>query len=93
MNHVVEDSEIEFGEWKPRNYGEKFRKNFTILEGMERSINIVAIKLLQKVGIKSVKETVAATGVDMDIPHNLTAALGTMSVSPYELATAYLNLR
>jgi len=90
MNHVVEDSKLEFGEWKPRNYSKTFRKNFTILEAMERSINIVAIKLLQEVGIKSVKKTVAETGVEMDIPHNLTAALGTMSVSPYELATAYL---
>lgn len=91
MNTVVEDTPIEFGEWKPRNYGEKFRKNFTLLEGMERSINIVAIKTLQKVGIKNLGKTVKlAGGEDIKIPQNLTAALGTMVVTPYELSSLYL---
>jgi len=90
MNYVVEDSKVKYGPWEPRNYGKQFRKNFTILEGMERSINIVAIKVLQEVGIKNVKKVVDATGVKMKIPNNLTTALGTMDISPYELAAAYL---
>jgi len=91
MNTVVEDTPIEFGEWKPRNYGKNFRKNFTLLEGMERSINIVAIKTLQKVGLKNLNETVKlAGGEDIKIPQNLTAALGTMVVTPYELSSLYL---
>ena len=91
MNTVIEDTPLEFGEWKPRNYGGNFRKNFTLLEGMERSINIVAIKTLQKVGLKNVGETVKlAGGEDIKIPQNLTAALGTMVVTPYELSSLYL---
>ncbi len=90
MNYVVEDSKIKYGTWEPRNYGNQFRKNFTILEGMERSINIVAIKVLQEIGIKNVKKVVDSTGVKMNIPNNLTTALGTMDISPYDLATAYI---
>ncbi|GLI57923.1 penicillin-binding protein [Propionigenium maris DSM 9537] len=90
MNYVVEDSKVKYGTWEPRNYGKQFRKNFTILEGMERSINIVAIKVLQEIGIKNVKKVVDSTGVKMNIPNNLTTALGTMDLSPYDLATAYL---
>jgi penicillin-binding protein 1A len=91
MNTVIEDTPLEFGEWKPRNYGEKFRKNFTLLEGMERSVNIVAIKTLQKVGLKNLGKTVKlAGGGDIEIPQNLTAALGTMVVTPYELSSLYL---
>jgi len=91
MNTVIEDTPLEFGEWKPRNYGNKFRKNFTLLEGMERSINIVAIKTLQKVGLKNLNETVkSAGGENIKIPQNLTAALGTMVVTPYELSSLYL---
>lgn len=91
MNTVIEDTPLEFGEWKPRNYGGNFRKNFTLLEGMERSINIVAIKVLQKVGLKNLDETVKlAGGEDIKIPQNLTAALGTMVVTPYELSSLYL---
>lgn len=91
MNTVIEDTPLEFGEWKPRNYGGNFRKNFTLLEGMERSVNIVAIKVLQKVGLKNLGETVKlAGGEDIKIPRNLTAALGTMVVTPYELSSLYL---
>ena len=91
MNTIIEDTPLEFGEWKPQNYGSNFRKNFTLLEGMERSINIVSIKTLQKVGLKNLGETVKlAGGENIKIPQNLTAALGTMVVTPYELSSLYL---
>ena len=53
MNEVLEDSEVKFGSWEPQNYSETFEGNMTILEGMEKSVNIIAIKLLQKIGIKN----------------------------------------
>jgi penicillin-binding protein 1A len=114
MNTVVEDTPLEFGKgenkWEPRNYSGTFRKNFTLLEGMERSVNIVAIKTLQKVGIRNLNETVRLAsggeygtsnnpdfksikfpnGETMEIPQNLTAALGTTVVSSYQLSTLYL---
>ena len=91
MNTIIEDTPLEFGKWKPQNYGKKFRKNFTLLEGMERSVNIVAIKTLQKVGIKNLDETVRlAGGEDLKVPQNLTAALGTMVITPYQLSSLYI---
>ncbi|ADO82582.1 transglycosylase domain-containing protein [Ilyobacter polytropus] len=90
MNAVVEDSEIEYKDWKPQNYGGYFSGNITVLQAMEKSVNIVAIKLLEKVGVKSVINTFRKTGVDVDIPYNLSIALGTMSMSPLDLATAYI---
>ena len=30
MNTVIDVTPLEFGEWEPRNYGNKFRKNFTL---------------------------------------------------------------
>jgi penicillin-binding protein 1A len=90
MNTVIEDSEIEYGDWKPQNYGGTFSGNMTILEAMEKSVNIVAIKLLEKIGVRSAINTFKKTGVNVDIPSNLSIALGTMSMSPLDLATAYL---
>ncbi|MCS5421844.1 MULTISPECIES: transglycosylase domain-containing protein [Psychrilyobacter] len=90
MNAVREDSEAKFGKWEPQNYGKNFTGDVTLLEAMEKSINIIAIKLLKEIGIKEVIETVEKTGAHMDIPKDLTAALGTMTTSPYELATAYI---
>ncbi len=90
MNEVLEDSEVKFGSWEPQNYSETFEGNMTILEGMERSVNIIAIKLLQKIGIKNVIKTAREAGIEAEIPDDLSAALGTMSTSPFELAKAYL---
>lgn len=90
MNYIMEDTKIKFGDWEPRNYGGRFSKSITLLDALERSVNIVAIKLLQEVGVKSVKDIIDATGAKMDIPNNLTTALGTMDISPYDLATSYI---
>ncbi len=90
MNAVREDSEVKFGKWKPQNYGKNFVGDVTLLEAMERSINIIAIKLLKEVGVNNVIKNVEKTGAQMDIPKNLTAALGTMTTTPQDLATAYI---
>ncbi|MEI6858035.1 transglycosylase domain-containing protein [Psychrilyobacter sp.] len=90
MNAVREDSEVKFGKWEPQNYDKIFVGDVTLLEAMEKSINIIAIKLLKEIGIKEVIGTVEKTGAHMDIPKDLTVALGTMTTSPYELATAYI---
>ncbi len=90
MNQIVEDNKIKLGSWEPQNYGETFRGNMTILEGMEDSVNMVAIKLLKKVVIKNLIATARMAGITSDIPYNLTIALGSIGVSPFELASAYL---
>ena len=91
MNTIIEDSPIKFGKWEPKNYGGTFKNNLTLLEGMEHSVNIVAIKTLQKVGLKELDKTInLAGGENLDIPQNLTAALGTTVVTPYELTSLYL---
>ncbi len=90
MNAVREDSELTFGGWRPQNYGKNFVGDITLLEAMEKSINIIAIKLLKEVGVNRVIKNVEKTGAEMEIPRDLTAALGTMTTTPQELATAYL---
>jgi penicillin-binding protein 1A len=90
MNLVVEDSPLEFGDWKPENYSGTFEGNITILEAMERSRNIPAINLLQKVGIKNLITEARRFGITSEIPYNLTIALGSLSLSPFELAKAYI---
>jgi len=92
MNSVWEDSEIKIGKWSPQNYGKTFIGDVTMLEAMEKSINTIAVKVLREVGVKSVAENVRKTGAEMDIPNNLTTALGTMSTTPLELAKAYIPI-
>ncbi len=89
MNMVVEDSSINYDDWKPNNYGGVFRNNVTAFESIERSINISSIKIMQRVGIKNVIQRARQAGFESDIPFDLTASLGTMVTTPLELATSY----
>lgn len=90
MNKVFEDAPVKYGSWEPQNYGRNFIGDVSIMEAMEKSINIIAIKVLDEVGVSNVQKTMDRTGVDMDVPKDLSAALGTVTTTPMDLAVAYL---
>ncbi|WP_304156447.1 transglycosylase domain-containing protein [Fusobacterium ulcerans] len=89
MNSVVEDSFISFGSWTPKNYGSRYSKNVTLLNALDRSLNIVSIKMLQKIGTKTFKETVAKLDPSLNIPDDLTASLGSFENTPLQHAIDY----
>lgn len=88
-NLLVEDSRVVYGTWAPRNFGEKYYNGMTLMQGFDRSQNIVSIKLLEKVGIPSLTNTMKKIDAGFAIPENLTAALGTTEGSPLQLAQSY----
>jgi len=91
MNSVIEDSVVTYGSWTPQNYGSKNTapRNVTLLQALDQSINTVAVKLTNAVGIDAVIDRARKAGFTSDIPKELSISLGTMSVSPLELARAY----
>jgi len=89
MNELRGDSAEKYGDWQPKNYGNKSYGEITILQAIENSVNTIAVKLLKEVGISSVISNFKKTGVSIDIPKDLSIALGTMSITPMELATSY----
>ncbi|MEG0397509.1 MAG: transglycosylase domain-containing protein, partial [Cetobacterium sp.] len=89
MNLIVEDSKTLYGKWAPRNFGNIFYNKITLMDGFDKSQNLVSIKLLEKVGTKKLKDTVTKSNGTFTIPDNLTAALGSFEASPLELAKSY----
>lgn len=89
MNSVIEDSKVKYGTWEPKNYGDRYYGNITLLDALDKSLNTVSIKLLEKVGVPALKETISKLGTDFKVPDNLTASLGTYEGTPLELAQAY----
>lgn len=76
--------------WEPRNYhSSDYAGPVTLLEALDRSINIAAIKLLDKLGIDSVIETARALGIESNIQPFLSLALGTSEFSLLEMTRAY----
>ncbi|MGL6131684.1 MAG: transglycosylase domain-containing protein [Fusobacteriaceae bacterium] len=89
MNAIIEDSKVKFGKWEPKNYGNRYHGNITLLDALDKSLNTVSVKLLDKVGVPALKDTLEKFGTDFKIPNNLTASLGTYEGSPLELSQAY----
>jgi penicillin-binding protein 1A len=78
------------GLWTPQNDDGKFRGPMRLREALAQSVNLVAIRLLDAVGVRYVREYASRFGFPLDaIPPNLSMALGTASVSPMAMARAY----
>lgn len=88
-NTIVEDSRVIFGKWAPKNVGTLYRKNSTLLEGLDKSVNMISIKLLKDLGHEKLQDTINKTKTNLKPPKDLTASLGSLVGTPLEMAKAY----
>jgi penicillin-binding protein 1A len=91
---IIMDEPVTFpggpqGDWKPENADRKFYGPTTLGEGLMYSRNVVTVKLLDAIGISKVLDFARVIGVEGDMPRDLTLALGSLSVTPFDLALYY----
>jgi penicillin-binding protein 1A len=89
---VLNDAPDVYDRWKPQNYEkEEFRGPVRLRTALAHSINTVAIKLLEQVGIPATRDMATRVGITAAIPDDvgLSLALGTFAIHPMELANAY----
>ncbi len=91
---IFEDSPVNYESgkdkaWTPKNYDNIYRGNVTMREALTNSINVVSVKILEQIGVNAAIETAKKLGITSPIAANLTMALGSSSLSPLELTTAY----
>ena len=90
---IVSDSPEIYEKWRPTNFQrDKYRGDIRLRVALTHSVNTVAIKLADRIGIDKVIEFSRAAGIESRLPGNLSLALGTGEVTPFELARAYLTL-
>jgi penicillin-binding protein 1A len=75
--------------WKPANYDGNFWGSITLAEALAHSRNIIAIKLLEAVGVKNVVEYAKRLGIKSPMTPTLALGLGASGLTPLELTTAY----
>lgn len=76
--------------WRPHNDNNTFNGPTRLREALAKSRNLVSIRLLDDIGIDYAITFVTRFGFDKkQLPHALSLALGSLSVSPLELTTAY----
>ncbi len=76
-------------EWRPRNYEGTFHGTVTLMYALVHSVNVATINLLNSIGIDNVIKTARRFGISEKIPHNLSIALGSLSVRLIEMVRAY----
>ena len=87
---LIDDSPIEKGSYRPKNYGDTYRGQITLREAFSRSSNVAAVRLYRQLG----SEAVIAAARDLGVTSNLaqddpSLALGTSGLSLLELTAAY----
>lgn len=75
--------------WSPKNYDHKNLGPMTLRKALERSNNVIAVKLAEEVGLRNVIATAHQIGLQGNLQPNLSLALGTSEVTPLELASAF----
>jgi penicillin-binding protein 1A len=78
--------------WAPRNYDGVFEGPVTLRDALVRSKNVATVRLAQELGTGHVADLARRAGIAPPIPREPSMALGTVSVSLLELATAYSTL-
>jgi len=78
-----------FNRWSPDNYDRKYNGPTRLREALAFSRNVVTVKLLDEIGIDKVIKFARSLGISGPFPRDLTLALGSISVTPLELTSAY----
>jgi len=93
---VINDAPVVFNDpgledtWRPENYSGKFFGPTRLREALVHSRNLVSIRVLRAIGIDSTLNYVSRFGFDKNgLPRNLSLALGSGAVTPFELASGY----
>ncbi len=89
---ILNDAPEVYQLWKPQNYEkEEFRGPVRVRTALAESINTVAIKVLSDVGLDQARAVATRVGITSPIAPDigLSLALGSLTVTPLELANVY----
>lgn len=78
--------------WKPENYGNRFYGPSTLRLGIEKSRNVMTVRLAQNIGMDKVVDYAERFGVTDNMPPVLSMALGAGETTLLDMTTAYAML-
>jgi penicillin-binding protein 1A len=87
---VIEDRPGHF--WKPENYSKNFYGPTPLRVGVEKSKNLMTVRLAEYIGMDTVVSYVKDFGIDANMRPLLSSALGAGETTLYDLSAAYAQL-
>jgi penicillin-binding protein 1A len=75
--------------WQPKNYKNEYKGMVTIRDALTHSRNLATINMVSDMGFGKITEGLRRYGITENLPPDLSIALGTVSISPIDLAKYY----
>jgi len=75
--------------WQPKNYKNEYKGMVTIRDALTHSRNLATINMVSDMGFGKITEGLRRFGITENLPPDLSIALGTISISPIDLAKYY----
>ena len=88
----VIDQGADLGKWSPENYSNKFYGLSTMRLGLEKSRNLMTIRLAQMIGIDTIINKAKKLNISNDLDPVLSMALGAGETTLEKLTVAYATL-
>lgn len=83
--NAVSNATYSKGTWHVKGSG----GSLMMKDGLAHSKNPIAVRLIERAGVKNVIQLARDLGVTSDIPNNMTIALGSSDITIYEMLGAY----
>ncbi|MSP04123.1 MAG: PBP1A family penicillin-binding protein [Acetobacteraceae bacterium] len=80
------------GRWRPGNFGLDFNGPVALSAALAKSLNLVTIRVADRVGMEAVAQTAIAFHVVDNMPRVLPAALGAVETTVLRMAGAYASI-
>ncbi len=77
--------------WKPENYGKKFYGPSTLRMGLEKSRNLMTVRIAQDLGLKKILDFSKKLGIYKNPDELLSISLGSAETTLIKLTTAYCS--
>ena len=79
-------------QWRPGNFGLNFSGPVSLSEALAKSLNLVTVRVADRVGMEAVARTAIAYHVVDNMPRVLPAALGAVETTVLRMAGAYASI-
>lgn len=89
LNQPTTEINADGSRWTPENYNKSVGGLTTLREAIRRSLNLVAVRLINEVNPRTVRKYASEMGISTQIRPFSSLALGTSEVYPLELVSAY----
>ena len=86
---LVLDQGVDLKMWKPENYGKKFYGPSTLRAGLEKSRNLMTVRIAQSLGINKIINFSKNLGIYENPDHLLSISLGSAETTLLKLTSAY----